>query len=145
MPLDEEGIRQTAAAAVVRNGGPDRPASRVALVWEQEKLTEADSLSYEEPIQVKYMVLGGVPVIALPFEAYTTTGQLIRQVLGRNDVLTLGTAEELLGYLPTREDIEHGSYASSDAFFLYKRLPPLPGEAERLGEEMGKALERILA
>ncbi|MBQ7868430.1 MAG: neutral/alkaline non-lysosomal ceramidase N-terminal domain-containing protein [Clostridia bacterium] len=145
VPLDEEGIRQTAAAAVVRNGGPDQPASRVALVWEQEKLAEADKLAYEEPIQVKYMVLGGVPVIALPFEAYTTTGQLIRQVLGRNDVLTLGTAEELLGYLPTREDIEHGSYASSDAFFLYKRLPPLPGEAERLGEEMGKALERILA
>ena len=63
----------------------------------------------------------------------------------RNDALVLGCAEELLGYLPTRGDISRGTYAALESTFLYKRLPVVPGEAERLGEEMGRALERVLS
>ena len=64
--------------------------------------------------------------------------------IGREDALTLGCAEELLGYLPTKDDIKRGAYAALESTFLYKRLPVVPGEAERLGEEMGKALKSIL-
>ena len=49
-------------------------------------------------------------------------------------------AEELLGYLPTRDDISRGAYAALESTFLYKRLPVVPGEAERLGEAIGRAL-----
>ena len=59
--------------------------------------------------------------------------------------MILGCAEELLGYLPTRDDISRGTYAALESTFLYKRLPVVPGEAERLGEAVGKALERILS
>ena len=69
----------------------------------------------------------------------------IRRLSGRSDALVLGCAEELLGYLPTKDDISRGTYAALESTFLYKRLPVVPGEAERLGEEMGLALERILS
>ena len=102
-------------------------------------------LNTQEDITVKYLLLGGVPIIALPFEGFTEIGLLIRGVSRREDALVLGCAEELLGYLPTKDDISRGTYAALESTFLYKRLPVVPGEAERLGEDMGAALERILS
>ena len=49
-----------------------------------------------------------------------------------------------MGYLPTRDDIEGGSYAARESIFLYKRMPVLPGEAERLGHDVGTALRDLL-
>ena len=40
----------------------------------------------------------------------------------------------------TMDDYDRGSYASKDAFFLYRRIPTLRGEAERLGKELGEKL-----
>ena len=89
-------------------------------------------------------VLGGVPVLALPFEGFTAIGQEVRRIISREDCLVLGCGEELLGYLPTKDDIARGAYAALESTFLYKRLPVVPGEAERLGEAMGRALDVIL-
>ena len=144
-PVTADDIRSAAVTAVEKAGGPDEPAARVALIWEKEMLEKLDTLSPEESISVKYAVLGGVPVIALPFEGFTRIGMEIRDLIGREDALTLGCAEELLGYLPTRDDIHRGAYAALESTFLYKRLPVVPGEAERLGEEMGTGLKRILS
>ena len=143
-PVTAEDIRSAAVIAVDKAGGADQPAARVALIWEKEMLEKLDRLSPTEDISVKYAVLGGLPMIALPFEGFTLIGMEIRDILGRRDVLTLGCAEELLGYLPTRDDITRGAYAALESTFLYKRLPVVPGEAERLGEEMGKELQKIL-
>lgn len=143
-PVTAEDIRSAAVIAVDKAGGADQPAARVALIWEKEMLEKLDRLSPTEDIYVKYAVLGGLPLIALPFEGFTLIGMEIRDILGRRDALTLGCAEELLGYLPTRDDITRGAYAALESTFLYKRLPVVPGEAERLGEEMGKELQKIL-
>ena len=120
------------------------PAARVARTWEKEMLENFSCLSEREELVVKYLLLGGVPILALPFEGFTQIGMDIRRISGREDALVLGCAEELLGYLPTREDISRGTYAALESTFLYKRLPVVPGEAERLGEETGFALERVL-
>ena len=144
-PVTREDITSAAKTAVERAGGPEEGAAKVALIWEQEMLEKLDRLSPEEPISVKYAIIGGVPVIALPFEGFTRIGMDIRQIIGRHDALTLGCAEELLGYLPTKDDIKRGAYAALESTFLYKRLPVVPGEAERIGEAMGEALKRILA
>ena len=133
-----------AEEAVKREGGPDTPAGRVALTWKREMLEKLDALKDTEDIVCKAVILGGVTVIALPFEGFTLIGQEIRRVIGRPDALVLGCAEELLGYLPTKDDIDRGAYAALESTFLYKRFPVVPGEAERLGEEMGMALKGIL-
>ncbi len=143
-PVTADDIRGAAIQAVQRAGGPDLPAARVALTWEKEMLAKLDSLQDTEDICCKYLLLGGVPVLALPFEGFTAIGQDVRRIIGREDALVLGCAEELLGYLPTRDDIDRGAYAALESTFLYKRLPVVPGEAERLGQEMGIALERII-
>ena len=144
-PVTVDDIHQAARQAVASAGGEDMPAARVALTWEREMLEKFDRLAMQEDIVVKYLLLGGIPVMALPFEGFTEIGLTIRRIAGRQDALILGCAEELLGYLPTKDDISRGTYAALESTFLYKRLPVVPGEAERLGEEMGASLERILA
>lgn len=145
IPVTTEDIHQAARQAVDRAGGEDIPAARVALIWEREMLEKFDHLRTQEDVVVKYLLLGGVPIVALPFEGFTQIGIDIRQLCHREDALVLGCAEELLGYLPTKDDISRGTYAALESTFLYKRLPVIPGEAERLGEETGRALERILS
>ena len=142
--VTEEEIRGAAAHAVEVAGGAEKPAARVALTWEKEMLAKLAELRDTEEITCKYLLLGGVPVVAFPFEGFTMIGQEVRRILGREDGLMLGCGEELLGYLPTRDDIAREAYAALESTFLYKRLPVVPGEAERLGEDMGRALERIM-
>ncbi|MBQ4085297.1 MAG: hypothetical protein IJC54_01835 [Clostridia bacterium] len=144
LPVTRDDIDQAARRAVLEAGGPDAPAARVALIWEQEMLKKFDSLSEHEDIAVKYLLFGGVPIAAFPFEGFTQIGQDVRRLCDCEDALLLGCAEELLGYLPTRDDIERGTYAALESTFLYKRLPVVPGEAERLGEEIGVPLKKIL-
>ena len=144
MPVTAEDIRKAAAQAVVREGGEDMPASRVARTWEREMLEKVDTLRDQEEICAKYLLIGGVPLLALPFEGFTHIGTEIRRLCAREDALVLGCAEELLGYLPTKDDIRREAYAALESTFLYKRLPVIPGEAERLGEEMGAALNVLL-
>jgi len=142
--VTEEEIRGAAAHAVEIAGGADKPAARVALTWEKEMLAKLADLRETEEITCKYLLLGGVPVVAFPFEGFTMIGQEVRRIIGREDGLMLGCGEELLGYLPTRDDIAREAYAALESTFLYKRLPVVPGEAERLGQDMGHALERIM-
>lgn len=142
-PVTREDILSAAEIAVQKAGDDEGPA-RVALIWKDEMLEKLDRLTDTEELCGKYLILGGVPIVAVPFEGFTCIGQEIRGIIGREDALTLGCAEELLGYLPTRDDIKRGAYAALESTFLYKRLPVVPGEAERLGEEMGNALKTIL-
>lgn len=142
--VTEEEIRGAAKHAVEIAGGPDQPAARVALTWEKEMLAKLSDLRDTEDITCKHLILGGVPVLAVPFEGFTQIGQEVRDALGRPDGMMLGCGEELLGYLPTRDDIAREAYAALESTFLYKRLPVVPGEAERLGQEMGQKLKGIL-
>lgn len=139
MPVTLASIHEAADRAAGREqaipGG-----DRVARVWEQEMVRRFDTLDGQEPIDVHYLTLGGVPVVALPFEGFTDIGRLIRREAWDQRAVTLGCADQLLGYLPTRDDIERGAYAALESTFLYKRLPVRPGEAERLGVQIGRRL-----
>ncbi len=143
-PVTLDDIHTAAELAVQRAGGREIPAARVALTWEREMTEKFADLCDQEAITVKYLLLGGILIMALPFEGFTQIGMDIRRIARQEDALILGCAEELLGYLPTKDDISRGTYAALESTFLYKRLPVVPGEAERLGEEMGRAIERIL-
>ena len=143
-PVTADDISGAAAQAVQRAGGADIPQAKVALIWEKEMLAKLDKLTDAEDIYAKYIILGGVPILALPFEGFTKIGMDIREICSRQNALILGCAEELLGYLPTKDDIDRGAYAALESTFLYKRLPVVPGEAERLGAEMGEKLRAAL-
>lgn len=142
MAVTQEDIRITAQRAQAR---PEEipGGHKVAAIWEKEMLDRFDSLSPLEEIGLSWLKIGGVIIVALPFEGFTLTGQLIRNTLRDPRTITLGCAEELLGYLPTRDDIARGAYAALESTFLYKRLPGIPGEAERIGEEAGQRLLSI--
>ncbi len=141
--LTQADIRRLADAANEKETDPPG-GGRVARAWEREMLETYDPRKTEEAFHARYLSLGGVMIAALPFETYTLTGMLIRKALGNEDPLVLGCAEEMLGYLPTMDDYDRGSYASRDAFYLYRRIPTLRGEAERLGAVLGEKLANEL-
>ncbi len=136
--VSREDIRKSADRAVLSAGHPQDGAARVARIWETEMLAKYDQLRFEEPISIPYLFLGGNLIIALPFEGFGAIGRIIRGRINAQDAMVLGCAEELLGYLPTLDDIARGAYAALESTYLYKRLPVKPGEAERLGEVVGR-------
>ncbi len=139
LPLTKEEVRKTAAHAASKYPSEAEPACQVARIWEREML-EKDEIPAKEDITCGYGKVGDMGIVALPFEAFTKTGLLIREAIGSEKVMVLGCAEELLGYLPVKEDIEQEAYAALESAFLYKRVPPAPGEAERLGYAIGNLL-----
>ena len=139
IPVGKEDIQRIADQASAQETNPPG-GGRVARVWEKEMLERLDLLQPEERFFVRYIRLGGVMIAALPFEGYTKTGMLIREAVGDQRALVLGCADQLMGYLPTEDDIDRHSYAAQDASFLYKRLPARRGEAERIGRDVGKKL-----
>ena len=138
MPVSREDIRAAAERAEQAAGGAGQPAARVARAWEREMLEKFDDLRSVEPGYAAWCELGGVPILALPFEGFTSMGVDIRKGLDCPDALVLGCAEELRGYLPTRDDIDRGAYAALESTFLYRRLPVVPGEAERIAAALAE-------
>ncbi len=139
MTLTPEEIRKTADEAVAGYGDETLPTSRIARMWEERTLSLGELPDHED-IFIPYVRLGDLTIVSFPFEGYTRTGDIIRETLHNNKVITLGCAEQLLGYLPAREDIKKQSYAAMESAFHYKRMPAVAGEAERLGEIVGHAL-----
>ncbi len=139
LPLTKEDVKRTAAHAASKYPSEDEPACQVARIWEREML-QKDEIPSKEDITCGFGKVGDMGIVALPFEAFTKTGQLIREAIQTEKVMVLGCAEQLLGYLPVKEDIEQEAYAALESAFLYKRVPPAPGEAERLGYAIGNLL-----
>jgi len=137
-PITREEIHRIAEGALSR--AASFGAQKVAQIWEGEMLVAFEMLPSEERLSIACLWLGGIPIVALPFEGFTQTGELIRARLGDPRAMTLGCAEELLGYLPTLDEIERKAYAALESSFLYKRLPPMAGEAERLGHLVGRMI-----
>jgi len=142
LPLTKDDVKKTADRAAAKYDSEKEPAAVVARIWEREML-EKDEIPSKEEITCGYASIGDMGIVALPFEAFTKTGMLIRESLHTEKAMVLGCAEELLGYLPVKEDIEQEAYAALESAFLYKRVPPAPGEAERLGLAIGKILAEI--
>ncbi|MDR1569803.1 MAG: hypothetical protein LBS72_04860 [Oscillospiraceae bacterium] len=153
-PMTAEDVRETAdrrVARIMRDGVPppwsiEEGAARVVRIWEQTMLVRIDregALAAVEPVSISAVCLGGVWIVALPYEAFTCVGQIARENGAGNGALILGCAEELRGYLPARKDYELEAYASQESAFLYKRQPIMQGEAERFGAWIGGMCARI--
>lgn len=141
MPATRESIQKAAGYAARNETIPG--GARVARKWEDSMLRRLDTLPRQETFPVRWLRLGGVPIVALPFEAFAETGALIREAMEEPRAMALGCADELMGYLPTSEEYEKGAYAALESTFLYKRLPPLAQEARRLGLAIGSALKAL--
>ena len=140
--ITREAIAAVAAQASTR---PDMiaGADKVARVWKETMLEKYDTLTDTEDFTVSYLCLGGIYIAALPFEGFTEIGTLLRETLNDARTVALGCAEAVYGYLPTRGDFERGTYAALESVFLYHRLPVLPGEAERIGTQLGERLRAL--
>lgn len=73
-----------------------------------------------------------VVLTGLPAEVYTEQGLQIRGLLPDRHVVNICYANDMVGYIPTREAFEAGSYASGLASAVFDSAPFAPDVAERL-------------
>ncbi|NLG24039.1 MAG: hypothetical protein GX558_01680 [Clostridiales bacterium] len=129
-----------AADAVEALRGPDSPETRVARVWQAEMAARA--AADVEYADVSMAALSDVVLAALPYEGFTAIADCARAHLPGRVALILGCADKTMGYLPAAGEFERGSYAASASAMLYMRPLFVPGQAEALGDGLGKALAR---
>ncbi len=133
-------VRAAADNEAHQPGADTDGRAKVARIWEREQLEKADYPD-DEGFSAACVELGQTILVALPFEGFTEIGRLTRMLYrGSERLWVLGCADELLGYLPTRDEMQRGTYAALESMFHYKRLPPRVGEAERLGAELADTL-----
>nr|WP_231748015.1 alkaline ceramidase [Auraticoccus cholistanensis] len=83
-------------------------------------------------VPVALLGLGDLSLALLPGEPFWRTAEELTAALP-GDVVVLGYADDCPGYLPTREEYQHGGYEVADAHRYYGMPAPFaPGSAERL-------------
>lgn len=107
---------------------------RVIDAWERlmhKRLEEGLPPSRE--FRMRIIALGGVAVVALPFECFTAMGGIIREASPGMVVVALGCADSTVGYLPAESEYaKEKSYAARSSIIIY-RIPPIAkGQAEAI-------------
>ena len=124
---------------------PDAGA-RLDLEWAEEMLDRLDrgTLSERMAAEVQVFGLGTAAVVGLAGEVFTGVGQRIREALPGTPLILAATTNGLLGYIPTREDIQAEGYASNLACKIYRMLVPRPGEGERFADQAAEVVRQCL-
>lgn len=107
--------------------------ARVEAGWAQEMIRRHRDGTIGQPMaaEVQAIAVGEAVFVALSGEVFTALGQAIRAAFPNHLLLIAATSNGLLGYIPTRSDIEGQGYAASSACKLYNMLVPIPGAGEQ--------------
>jgi len=125
---------------------PEDAGARLDLGWAEEMLDRLDrgTLSERMTAEVQVFGLGAAAVVGLAGEVFTGVGLRIREAWPKAPLILAATTNGLLGYIPTREDIETAGYASNLACKIYDMLVPKPGEGERFADQAAEVIRQCL-
>ena len=79
--------------------------------------------------------------MGFPGEPFTQLGLNIKRALPKWQILTLGTANGPMRYIPVMADQKNRGYASYESCRVYNRLPLQSGAGEYLAEATIAAIE----
>ncbi|HHW48198.1 MAG TPA: hypothetical protein GXX14_06230 [Clostridiaceae bacterium] len=125
----------------------DNPKIFKALnIWAEEKRRElgVSGAINSEDVQIQAFKIGKTLLIGVPGEVFTEIGSIIRNGLHEFNIMLLGYANEVLRYFPTAKEIKNKGYEGYLSAFLYRRIPLLAGESERMGHIIVKTLNALL-
>ncbi len=98
------------------------------------------------PLSVRVSALswGGLPIIGLPGEIFTSTGLALRAGINDREVILAGFANDNPGYIPPQEEYQFGGYEVDEAYRYYG-MPAgfAPGSAEALATRAHKMLAKF--
>ncbi len=118
---------------------------RVIDAWERlmfERLEK--SLQPSQEFTMRIISIGGVALVALPFECFTAMGDIIRRAAPGEVVLGLGCADCTLCYLPVESEYaKEKSYAARSSIIIYRTPPIKRGQAESIATLAAEELQRI--
>lgn len=98
-----------------------RNYARVIDEWLDEM--RGGAFSETETTTVQVLRVGEVLLVGFPGEAFTQLGLVLKRALPQWQIITLGTANEVMRYIPVTADQENRGYASHGACRIYDRLP----------------------
>ncbi len=114
--------------------------------WRKRLLTAlAHGGGKVEHTQAQLMQLGGLLIVALPYEAFTALGEQIRSAFPDYQVWVLGNANATTAYMPTRQALEQGfSYATIGSCIAYGRFPFDAAAPDLLVEKTCQGIDAML-
>lgn len=120
---------------------PGNPIIKVDILWHEHmiKLHAENNTDRARNAEIHVIACGDVVFAGLSCEAFTRLGTIIRSGAPGKTVMVAACANGVVGYIATREDVEHNGYASYGAAKLYGFGLARPGAGEKWAEE-GKKL-----
>lgn len=144
IPSRHELLNELLAA---RSRLEDDPRDLEALAhvsWITDALvTEGSPVFQTEPACVHALRIGDVMLIAFPGEVFTQFGIDLRERLGNPKLMTVNTANALIGYIPTADEFDRQGYASHAAAHIYAIHPFKKGFGELIAEQAYEMLARL--
>ncbi|NLB43031.1 MAG: hypothetical protein GX815_12420, partial [Clostridiales bacterium] len=116
----------------------DQMNGQVVGIWadKMKEYLRTSQNPYIESVYVQILKVGNILLVGFPGETFTELGLIIFRSLPDYNVLTLGNCNLTMRYIATEGDIINRGYAGHTSCFIYGRLPLVPGEGERLAQEL---------
>ena len=124
----EEQALEEAGGARLHEG--ESSFSVMWLEWARDMMKRRNrgQMSASLKVAVRFLTIGPLALVAVPFELFAETGLLVKQASPYAFTYVLSYGDGLLGYLPTRKAVEEGGYETW-AYVVYGTQPFVP-EAE---------------
>ncbi|MGD7733310.1 hypothetical protein ACQCX5_14620 [Propionibacteriaceae bacterium G57] len=118
------------------------PLLHLWLAWAQQMLAQP-VLPTSWSGRVVVVSIGGARIVTLPGEPFLTAADTLRALRGsqQGPTLVLGYSDGVPGYLPPRDEYQHGGYEVVDAHRYYGMPAPFAaGSLEQLLAAAGQLL-----
>lgn len=114
--------------------------------WRQTRIEEVQAGTSADTADMELFAvrLGPAVMLGVNAEVFSAFTDLVREATGRT-VYTVGYANGVRGYLPTRVAYEEGGYEVETAHFFYNSFRFKPGGLEQLADEAVRLVRLLFA
>jgi hypothetical protein len=116
--------------------------ARFAVEWTDLMLRDLETRPETLVTEVQAIRAGDAYLVANPAELFTTLALDVRRQWPHDDLMIAGYANESIGYLPDRHDIERSTYAANQSPKFKNQFPFIPESGTAMVNGMLTALER---
>ena len=119
-----------------------RAIARFAVEWTDDVLRDLDTRPETLTTEVQAVRVGDVSFVTNPSELFTTLALEVRRGWPQDDLMIVGYANDSIGYLPDRYDLDRRSYAADQSPKCKNQFPCTPDSGPALVAGMLDALAR---
>ncbi|HEY3297188.1 MAG TPA: hypothetical protein VGK34_00920 [Armatimonadota bacterium] len=147
IPGSEELLNELLHQKSIMESNPGDTFALQEVSWLVDALAiiENPALSDHVESYLQVIGIGDVAFIAFPGETYTAFGLALREKFPGLRLLTVNTANGLVGYIPTADEFDRRGYASHNAARIYNIFTFVKGFGEDVCSQAAVSIAEIFA